>query len=172
MSLLQNPQTEPVENITGQITLFDPNAGLLDSIDALIPLNILPAGAALPIVAFFPSRPSQIFAAQLDIATAFLLAPGDLRYLPARVDNLLTQISSNGLSAQVSGRVFLPESNPPATEIWLAGIAYNEDGQVTGFRRWQSSTLLEPGQSQTFAFAVYGLDGFIDRIEVITEARP
>ncbi|PKN94611.1 MAG: hypothetical protein CVU44_05875 [Chloroflexi bacterium HGW-Chloroflexi-6] len=172
ISLLQNPQAEPIENITGQITLFDQNAEPLGSLDALIPLNILPARAALPIAAFFPSRPPEPFAAQLDIATAFLLVSGDVRYLPARVDNLLTQISADGLSAQVSGRIFLPESNLPATEIWLAGIAYNENGQVIGFRRWQSSIVLEPGQSQTFAFAVYSLDGFIDRLEVIAEARP
>ena len=172
LAALTNPHGEPVENVTAQITLFGADARRLDGLEALIPLNILPAGSSLPLAAFFPTRPAEPFSARLDIGSAFLLAPGDPRYLPARVDNLLTEISADGLSAQVSGRILLPESHPPAAEIWLAGIAYNEDGQLIGFRRWQSSAPLAAGESQIFSFNVYSLNGFIDHLEVLVEARP
>lgn len=172
LALLENPHTEPLENITARISLFAGDSRLLDGLEALPPLNIIPAGRRLPVAAFFPSRPPEPFAARLDIATAFLLSPGDPRYLSARVDNLLIQVSADGRSAEVRGRLFLPETSLPAREIWLAGVAYDSAGQVAGFRRWQSSTGLEPGQSQTFAFAVYSLDGLIERVEVIVEARP
>lgn len=172
LAVLQNQHPEPVENITAQISILDQSSEPQSSLEALVPLNILPAGASLPMAAFFPSRPPEPFAARLDIATAFLLSPGDPRYLPVRVNNLLVRVSADGLSAQVSGRVWLAESSVPAREIWLAGVAYAEDGQVSGFRRWQSLVVLEPGREQDFAFDVYSLGPPISRVEVIPEARP
>jgi LysM repeat protein len=172
LAAISNPHAELLENITAQISLLASDARRLDGIEATIPLNTLPAGGSLPLAAFFASQPIESFSAHLDISSAFLLTPGDPRYLPARVDNLLSQISADGLSAQVSGRVFLPESTLPAAEIWLAGVAYNQGGEIVGFRRWQSSDPLNAGESQTFSFSVYSLDGLIDRIEVLIEARP
>jgi LysM repeat protein len=167
-----NPHNQPVENVIAYISLFSADASPLEGSEALLPLNILPAGASLPLAAFFPNRPVEPFSARLEITTAILLAPNDPRYLPASVDNLLIQISADGLSARVNGRIVLPQENPPAAEIWLAGVAYNESGQIIGFRRWQSSMPLAAGESQTFSMNVYSLDGFIDRLEVYVEARP
>lgn len=167
LALAQNPHAEPVENITAQISILNQNGEPESALEALAPLNILPAGAGLPVAAFFPLRPSGPFAARLDILTAFLLSPGDPRYLPVQVNNLLTQVSADGLSAQVSGRLVFSQSGPPSAEIWLAGVAYDESGQVAGFRRWQAA-----GAPQTFSFDVYSLGLPIARVEVIPEAWP
>lgn len=172
LASLTNPHPEPVENISAQISLLAADARRLESLEAILLLNTLPAGGSLPLAAFFSSRPTEPFFVRLDISSAFLLTPQDPRYLPARADNLLSQISADGLSAQVSGRVFLPESSQPAAEVWLAGVAYNQAGEIVGFRRWQSDGLLQAGASQTFSFNVYSLDGWIDRVEVLIEARP
>jgi LysM repeat protein len=172
LAALTNPHNEPVENVIAQLTLFSAAGLPLDSQEATLPLNILPAGASLPLAAFFPVRPAEPFSIHLDILTAMLLSPGDGRYLPARVDNLLVQVSADGLSATVNGRIFLPEGNPPAVELWLAGVVYDKGGQMIGFRRWQSATLLAEGEIQTFSFNIYSLDGAIDRLEVHLEARP
>lgn len=167
LALAQNPHPEPVENITAQISILNQNGEPESGLEALAPLNILPAGAGLPVAAFFPSRPPGPFAARLDILTAFLLSPGDPRYLLVQVNNLLAQVSADGLSAQVSGRLVYPQPGLPAAEIWLAGVAYDEAGQVAGFRRWQAA-----GAPQTFSFDIYSLGLPIARVEVIAEARP
>jgi LysM repeat protein len=172
LALLHNPHLQPVENITAQISIFDEAAQLQSSLESLVPLNILPAGTSLPLSAFFPSRPLEPFSARIDVVTAFLLAPDDPRYLPVRVDNVLATISADGLSTQIAGRLVMSESNQPAGQIWLAAVAYDENDQVVGFRRWQSSDELDAGQSQVFAFSVYSLGPPISRIEVIPEARP
>ncbi len=169
LALAHNPYSEPVENSSAQIHLFsDPPLAQ----EALLPLNILPPRASLPFFAFFASRPAQSAPARLDLATAFLLSASDQRYLPAKVDNLLVQIVSDGLSAQVSGRFFMVNKNQPASEIWLAGVAYAEDGHMVGVRRWQSQTPLEAGQSQTFSFYIYSLRKSIASVDVVIEARP
>lgn len=172
LAAVANPHGQPLENVVAQMTLFSADARQLDSIEALLPLNILPAGDSLPLLAFFPARPDEPFAAQLDLLSAFLLSPDDPRYLPASLANLLVQVSADGLSARVSGRILLPAGNPPAAQIWLAGVAYDESGQVVGARRWQSNSALSAGESQTFSFNVYSLDGFIAHLEVLLEARP
>jgi LysM repeat protein len=168
----RNPHEQPLENVIAQISLFSSQGQLLESREALLPLNILPPAARLPLSAFFPNRPGESFAAQLELASAFLLAPGDPRYLPAITDNTLVQISADGLSAQVNGRILLSTENPPATQIWLTGLAYNKNGELIGFRRWQSSENLPPGESHPFALHLYSLDGFIEKVEIVVEARP
>lgn len=169
LAALRNPHSEPVENITAQISIL---ANPPISQEALIPLNILPAEAVLPIYAFFETRPENPLTTRLDLTTAFLLSSGDPRYLPAKVDNLLVQIAADGLSAQVNGRFFLREENRSASEIWLAGIAYDENNQIVGFRRWQSLSPLAEGQSQTFSFDIYSLNNPVADVEVVIEARP
>ena len=168
----RNPHEQPLENVIAQISLFSSQGQLLESREALLPLNILPPAARLPLSAFFPNRPGETFAAQLELASAFLLAPGDPRYLPAIAENTLVQISADGLSAQVNGRIFLPTPGPPATQIWLTGLAYNKDAEIIAFRRWQSNETLPPGESLPFALHLYSIDGFIEKVDIVIEAQP
>jgi hypothetical protein len=46
-------------------------------------------------------------------------------------------------------------------------VAYGEDGQVVGFRRWESA-----GDEDEFEFWVYSLGPEIARVELLVEARP
>jgi LysM repeat protein len=164
---LENPHRQPVENITAQFSLFDEQAALLEQREALIPLNILPAGARLPLAAFFPQRPREKFALRVDFSTAFLLSATDPRYLPVETNNLLVQISADGLSARASGRLSPAPGSGPFNEIWLAAVAYSADGRMIGFRRWQAASPVT-----TFSLEVYSLDGPIAFVEVVVEARP
>lgn len=168
----RNPHEQPLENVIAQISLFSSQGQLLESREALLPLNILPPAARLPLSAFFPNRPGESFAAQLELASAFLLAPDDPRYLPAMAENTLVQISADGLSAQVNGRILLPIESPPATQIWLTGLAYNKDAEIIAFRRWQTNETLPPGESLPFALHLYSIDGFIEKVDIVIEAQP
>jgi hypothetical protein len=56
--------------------------------------------------------------------------------------------------------------------VWIAAVAYDAQGQVTGLRRWQSNETLPPGGSLPFEMTVYSLGGDMVRVEVVVEARP
>ena len=52
--LVHNDFPELMENVRAQVTLVDSNEAVIASQTALLPLNILPPDAALPLAVFFP----------------------------------------------------------------------------------------------------------------------
>lgn len=169
---VHNPFTEPLENVKVQMTVLDEQGKIIDNQEAFLPLNILPPGSSLPAYTLFARLPAGTLpVAQL--ATSIKLAPEDARYLPAVTRNLLVSIDSDGRSARAQGQVFLSEKSSASTAtLWLAAVAYDIDGQVVGFRRWEGMSSLKPGSAQGFDFSVYSLGPAIETVDVIVEARP
>lgn len=158
-----------LENIKVQVALFDAEGRLVASQEALPLLTGLPAGKTLPAVAFFPgvevattSQAQLLNSIQTDGA----------RYLSVEIKNLLVAVAWGGLSAQMDGQVRLLPETKPASTIWLAGVAYDVDGNIIGVRRWEWGGSLAPGQALPFAFAVYSAGALIERVEVFAEALP
>src|SRR5581483_3073996 len=117
--LAHNDSNDFMENVTAQITLVDSNGKMISSQTALLPLNILPPDTSLPLATYFsPDVPSDA-KPQVQILTGIRLLPGDERYLPATIQNTLVKVDWSGLSAQVSGQVFLPADSRPAKIIWV-----------------------------------------------------
>jgi len=169
--LAHNPSSDFIENVSAQVTLVDAGGASLASQPALLPLNILPPGASLPLAVFFPPVIPMDARPQVQILTAIRLLPGDSRYLPASTDNVLAQVDWNGLEAQVSGVVVLPAESKTAATVWVAATAYDELNQVVGMRRWEGGGL-QAGGSLPFTMLVASLAGRIDRVELAVEARP
>lgn len=167
---VHNSNPETLENIQVQILLLGPDGQTLQSQTALLPLNILQPGQSLPASAFFENTAS--FPALAQLRAALPVRPDDPRYLKTRVDNLLVSIGWNGRFAQVEGLVILAEDAPPAKTLWVAATAYQADGQMIGFRRWEWTGVLPAGQAQPFSCLVYSLGPKIDRVEIQVEARP
>lgn len=178
LALVRNPFPDTLENIKLQMTLLDAHGHSLASLEAFTPLNILPPGSALPAYAFFPAQkdpatPTTDLQPVAQLATSIRLTPADERYLPATVRNLLVSIAWDGRSARAQGQVFLPaEAKSAAGTVWLAAVAYDGNGQVAGFRRWEWQGRLRPGRAQPFDIPVYSLGAAIEKIEVVVEARP
>jgi hypothetical protein len=108
----------------------------------------------------------------VQVLTAIRLLPNDERYLPATINNTLVQVNANGRSARASGVVLLAGAAEPASQVWVAGTAYDGAGRVVGVRKWESSAGLSAGGSLPFEFMVSSLAGEIERVEFAVEARP
>ena len=170
--LVYNDTPDVIENLSAQVTLQDANGDSLVSSPALLPLNILPSGASLPLTVFFPPVvPADVYP-QVQLLTGIHLQADDARYLPATLHNTLAQVDSSGRNAQVSGTVRLPEDAQPANLVWVAAVAYDRFDRVVGVRRWESTAGIDPGNSLEFAFEVSSLAGEIERVEFVVEARP
>jgi LysM repeat protein len=170
--LVHNDFAGFMENVSVQVTLVDANNSTLSSQTALLPLNILPPNTSLPLTVFFPPEIPSDAKPQVQVLTAILLLPGDERYLPATINNTLVQINEDGHSARVTGQVLLPGQPTAASQVWIAGTAYDEAGRVVGVRRWESSTELSPGGSVPFEFMISSIGGKIAHVEFAVEARP
>jgi LysM repeat protein len=170
--LVHNDFPDFMENVSAQVTLVDANNTPLRSQTALLPLNILPPNTSLPLAVFFSPDVPIDAKPQVQVLTAIQLLPNDARYLPATINNTLVQINAEGRSARVSGQVLLPSQAEVASQVWVAGIAYDDAGRVVGVRRWESSAGLSLGGSLPFEFMVSSIGGKIARVEFAVEARP
>jgi LysM repeat protein len=170
--LVHNDFSDFMENLSAQVTLLDVDNTAIASQTALLPFNILPPNASLPLAVFFPPEISFDAKPQVQVLTAIRLLPNDERYLPATINNTLVQVNADGSSAYVSGVVLLPGAAKAAAEIWVAGTAYDEAGHVVGVRRWESKVGLSPGGNLPFEFMVSSIGGTIVQVEFAVEARP
>jgi LysM repeat protein len=168
---VHNPNSEALENIKVQITLFGEDGQPRESQEAILPLNILQPGQTLPASTYFHGIPS-VHSALSQLKASTPLIHGDQRYIAALIQNLFVSIDWDGGSAQVQGQVGPPEGERPAGLIWLVGVAYDADGQVVGFRRWEWKGTVPAGKPQPFAMIIYSQGPAIDHVEMLVEARP
>jgi LysM repeat protein len=169
--LAHNSTSDFYENVSAQVTLLDSDGGSIASLPALLPLNILPPDASLPLAVFFPPKVAAQATPQVQILTAIRLPPGDPRYLPASTQNALVEVTWDGRDAKVTGAVVLPAGSKAAASVWIAATAYDELGQVVGFRSWEGGAL-PPAGGLPFSMTVSSLAGRIDRVDLAVEARP
>jgi LysM repeat protein len=169
---VHNDFPEIIENVSAQVTLVDANNTTIATQTAWLPLNILPPNTSLPLTVFFPPEIPAGAKPQVQVLTAIRLLPNDERYLPATINNTLVQVNANGRSARASGVVLLAGAAEPASQVWVAGTAYDGAGRVVGVRKWESSAGLSAGGSLPFEFMVSSLAGEIERVEFAVEARP
>ncbi len=171
-ALAHNDSPDAMENVTAQITLLDAEGQQAGSQTALMPLDILPPGQSLPLSTFFsPGLPANV-QPQVQVLTAMQLLSSDPRYLHAWVQNTQVLVDASGLSARASGFVILAADAKPASQVWVAAVAYDGAGNVTGVRRWESSAGIQPGGNLPFAFDIASIAGTIERVDFAVEARP
>lgn len=170
-ALVTNPYERMIENITGSIRLAD-KTGQIHDRQAYLPLDILSPGESLPLIAFFPPPVPEPVKIEAEIAIALPVQPGDARYLPARLENMDIQIAADGSSALLNGEVVLEDPGKSAAQIWVAAVAYDSDGVISGVRRWEGGQPMAAGQVLPFSFRVYRSGEAISRVEAFVEARP
>ncbi|MBK8823473.1 MAG: LysM peptidoglycan-binding domain-containing protein [Anaerolineales bacterium] len=167
-ALIHNDTSDVLENVSAQITLLDENNNALASQTAFPPLDIIPANSSLPVYVFFPNTSAS---ANIQIQLLSAIQSNNSQRPSASLHNTIAQINWNGLSAHLSGQVILPAESTAATQIWVAAVAYDKDGQVVGLKRWEGGAI-QPGGNISFSFLVSSLGPKIDSVEFVVEARP
>jgi LysM repeat protein len=171
---VDNERSRPLENLSARIVLYSTDGEFLAESLAIPPLNLVPGEQSLPLVAYFPPPIPEEINPQGELITALPVQRNDDRYLDAKVQIDESMIDPSGLQATVRGQVSLPGNSAPATLIWLAGVAYGEDGRVVGVRKWEAvlERPLAGGDPLPFELQVFSLGPPIQDVEVIPEARP
>ncbi|MFO3796196.1 MAG: hypothetical protein ACK8QZ_02795, partial [Anaerolineales bacterium] len=154
-----------IENIALQVAFIDQN-GHSQSQELFLPLDILPPQGRLPAFTRLPGGATQITAR---IVSALRLPPTDRRYLPATLHRVRIVIAPSALQASISGEVRIPPDSRAAQMVWIAATAYDAQGDVVGFYRWDGNAL-PAGSALPFTFSL-GSFAPIDRVELTLEAR-
>ncbi len=197
-----NDQPQGVENLSAWINLFDTHGNVITGTVASPPLNLVSRGQTIPLLAFFPSSVLTAshgeLMPQVELLTAFPVSENGGRYLPLDVQVSQQTISPSGLQASVEGRVDYPQGAswptttpesaatgtpdtqteatplplPAAKTVWVAAVAYDQNGNIVGVRKWEAAKAIPPGKHRDFEITIYSLGPAIARIDVLLEARP
>lgn len=162
--LAANANAFPVENVIGVIQLLDASGEVIETYSATPPLDLLLQGQSMPLVAYLDEAPAGWAAARGQIISAFELPPDDDYYLDADLSSTDIDIAEDSRSARVQGEVQIAGEQEPDV-LWVLAVAYDADGKVAGFSKWESEG------ARDFSFYVYSVGAEIDRVELLVEAR-
>lgn len=168
-----NSQEIPLEGISATFRLIDTQTQDVLTRAAFLPLDLIYPSQSLPLTAYFPPPIPADFQFRADIISA-LPYPDDGRYLPTRISHQEIVLADNQLSASVKLDLSLDGVEGAAQQVWVAAIAYDQQENVVGLRRWEnpSDQILSSGQVLSINLNIYSNSGPITRIELAAEARP
>jgi LysM repeat protein len=158
-----------VESISARVSLEGEN-GIVSHL-ALTPLNLLPMNTSQPLIVYFPPPLVQPLQAGVELSSALPVPEDDARYLMTHIENLVVNVASDGLSAELTGDVVLDSTGGSASVVWVGGAAYSEQGNVIGVRRWESPASFNSTERLSFDFRVYSVSGKIESALAFAEAR-
>jgi len=163
--LVKNINEAALENLIGTVQLFSEDGDVLARLEAVPPLNILLPDQAMPLVAYQSKPPAGWVEARGQLLSAYVVPEQNDIYLNVNLSGVEVEISQEGLSARVTGQARIA-AGQSAGLLWVLAVAYDQDGNVVGVRRWESRAEAQ------FDFWVYSLGPKIAKVELLAEARP
>ncbi len=160
--LVQNNADHAVESVSVEIRLVDGAGGLLERGVAFPLLDRLPLGETQPVFLYFENVPADSHP-QAEFLTAFEITDEEERYFPVSLQGVLTQISWDARSAEISGEVVVEGG---ASQIWVVATALDANDKVVGVRRWETAS----GET-AFNLTVASLGPAVERVLISAEAQ-
>jgi len=167
----RNLQASPLENVTVALILLDAQSKEVQRQVATTPLDLLQQGAPQPVLAFFKAPLPTNFQVAVELVSALPATTSGNRYLAATLSGTQVKIQPDGLAAEASGTV-VSQADKAASQVWVAAIGYDADGNAVGMRRWQAPSPLAIGASQAFSLDVYSVGAPIVKVDLYVEAKP
>ena len=169
--LIRNNGEEILENPSVSFTLTSKDGDFESELVVFAPLNLLLAGSSLPILASFPAPVPENYDVEAEIDYWLPTMPDDDRYAETEILDSNIQLSEDDAIAYVNGKISVDSAYREIASLWLLAVAFDQDGNPVGFRRWEAALPIANGEAIAFNTIVYSLGPGIDRIELMAEAR-
>jgi LysM repeat protein len=168
----RNPNDAPLENVSARIILAGADGLPFASQTAFSALDLVPAGAAVPLAALFQPAPAQPPAATgVEPVSAILVSEPVSAAQAVLLDVAATPGAILGGRWSVSGSVHNP-SALPLTAAWVVLSVYDSNGRLTGFRKLALANGLASDETRAFSINSDALAGPVVRGVVLAEGRP
>ncbi len=167
--LVENEEETAVENLSAVVTLEADGEARQEV--AIMPLNLLPPGQSLPLIAYFQPPVSENYEVAAEIDFFLPVMPEDDRYIDVAMISQNVEYSEDLRTAHVTGDLRLSEVGAEAEYLWVIATAFDADGNVVAVRRWDANENLPSGAELSYELTLYSLGGAIDRVEVMAEAH-
>ena len=169
--LIHNRGEETLENPSVSFILSSKDGTFESELVVFAPLNLLPAGSSLPILASFSDPVPEDYDLQVEIDYWLPTMPDDDRYAQTKITASQIDISEDAAMAYVEGELSIESDNREIAALWLLAVAYDEEGFPIGFRRWEADLPLTKTDNIAFETIVYSLGPDIDKVVLMAEAR-
>ena len=161
--LIKNDQTRPIENVTGVLRLS--NSAI--SIPATCPLDIIPSGATLPLIALINLSVNNLDTISGNLTSAIPVNPSDMRYGTTEILNKVITLSEDLRSVNINGKILLAEGGT----VRILAYAVDDQNHVLGYRLWDAPAAKAAGESQTFSINLFSLGDEIIEVNLVAQAR-
>ena len=169
--LIKNQGEETLENPSVSFRITSPKSDYESELVVFAPLNLLQPGSSLPILASFPAPVPENYDVEAEIDYWLPTMPDDDRYAETEILDSNIQLSEDDAIAYVNGKISVDSAYREIASLWLLAVAFDQDGNPVGFRRWEAALPIANGEAIAFNTIVYSLGPGIDRIELMAEAR-
>lgn len=170
LALIRNGSDSPIQNLSAQLSLSqDGSQSSLQT--AFSPVDTLPPGRSVVLGFLFPDFPESKAIPAIQVLTGTYLPSSDASHPQVVMDNLFVKVNWKGSDSSVAGKLRLIDPKANASNIRLLVMAFDQNGSLIGFRRWDSGQTLNGGDILPFEFNVSALQGSIDHVELLAEAE-
>ena len=169
--LIKNQGEETLENPSVSFRITSPKSDYESELVVFAPLNLLQPGSSLPILASFPAPVPENYDVEAEIDYWLPTMPDDDRYAETEILDSNIQLSEDDAIAYVNGKISVDSAYREIASLWLLAVAFDQDGNPVGFRRWEASLPIDNVEAIAFNTIVYSLGPGIDRVELMAEAR-
>ncbi len=160
----------PVEGVQVLIRLLAADGSELASQSAFGPLTRLLKGQVWPLAAYFPP-PAPQFSQTSAVVLSAIEVEGDLDdLLDLELELQESAPIASGRLWAVSGEIGLSDAAPSAAaRVSLLGLAYDADGNLAGYAKWENQGAIDPGGQVPFRLAIFSLGPEIERVSIVLE---
>ena len=169
--LIKNQGEETLENPSVSFRITSPKSDYESELVVFAPLNLLQPGSSLPVLASFPAPVPEAYVSHAEIVYWLPTKPDDDRYADTEVTFSKISVSEDQMIAYVDGKISVDSAYREIASLWLLAVAFDQDGNPVGFRRWEAALPIDNVEAIAFNTIVYSLGPGIDRVELMAEAR-
>jgi LysM repeat protein len=167
-----NTTEGPVEGLSGLLTLIDRSGNPLLTVPVYPPLNLVPAQQTMVLAAYLSPPVLEYERVAVALTMAVQVQQAESRYAEMDWSVVRSQPRSDRQSWDAEVEVRLPADSANLWRVALAVLAYDDQGNVIGFAKWEADESLRPGEQTRASLTVFSLGPTIDRIDVLAEAMP
>ena len=167
--LVENDSDQAMENISALVTLQEGESTRQEV--AIMPLNLLPAGGSLPLIAYFDAPVSMDFIVQAEMDFYLPVMAEDDRYLDVEVVSQTIDYREDEQIAVIQGELLITNEGLQAEYLWVTATGFDASGRIVGVRRVDFEGPLSAGELIPFTLTLYSLGAPIKEVAILTEAH-
>lgn len=164
-----NENDNAVENVLVEITIGSAQATQLTTRIAAAPVNMIAAGEQQVLSAYFPPPIPEPLRYSYQLVSSIPVEDTS-RYIETQILEQSVDISEDGLTAQVSLRVFVNGIAGETVRVWVSVVARDSEGEVMGVRRMEAVSELDSVGILELSGAVYSVEQPIEEVVLQAEA--